>query len=68
MRILLQPERFDESAADFTPVDVGIGDVVRIEVADRAVEFAEYRNSGELLLSLVQPLDDVGEFLAQRRG
>ena len=62
-----ETQRFDEALAEAQPVDLRIGDQVRIEVADRAVDLAGDRDGGEARALLVQSIGEVRDFLAERR-
>ena len=61
-----QPEAFDEALRERRPVDVGIGDHMRVVVADRAIDLAEQLDVGDLPALALEARDDIGDFLAQR--
>ena len=60
-------QRLDEAARERRPVDLRIGDEMRVEVADRAVDLAGDRDGREARALLGQAMHEVGDFLAQRR-
>ncbi len=66
--IQIQPERFNEARADGRPVGVRVGDRMRIEIADRAIELAANLDVSKLLLCPVEPRDHIRQFLAEGRG
>jgi hypothetical protein len=65
--IRIQAECGDEALAYCAPVRIRVGDQVGIEIADGTVEFATDQYGAELSLCRLQPFDEVGDFLAQRR-
>ena len=68
VRIEFEAEARDGPRGKLLPVDVRIGDRVRVVVADGAVQLALDRQSGERGDLPLEPRVDVSEFLAERRG
>ncbi len=67
VRVVLQADGFNESAGDHRPIDIGSGRHVRVEVAHRAIPFAENRDVLPTLFATPEACDEVGDFFAERR-
>ncbi len=61
------PEPRDDTLRQRFPIDVRIGGQMRVVVADGAVELARQCGGPEFFDRALEPDDDVGHFLAQRR-
>ena len=66
VRVVDEPEGGDEARGHVRPVDVGVGDDVGVEVADRAVDLAEELGLGERASLAAHAVHDVRELLAER--
>ena len=62
-----QPERVEEAIRDRDPVGIGVRGDVRVVIADGAVELAVDADGREQLGLSLQPKDEIGDFLAERR-
>ena len=67
VRIKFQAQPLDETARKAFPVKIRIRRQMRVVIADRAVDFAQQADARDAAARAIEPGDDVGDFLAERR-